>query len=398
LNYFVKEPSVDIVIINWNYGRFVGDAIQSVKDQSYQKYRCIVVDNGSDDDSAERIVEAIRGHAQFELLRLPSNLGQLGAGLWALERCAGEFITFLDADDILFPAHLESHVQVHLAAAAPVGFTCSACVDTNAIGVLLTGGNYNMHQHWQSHGEPVLRPIERTMRLPGVDERSYAALAGASRYLPARCGHWCWCPGSSNMLRRVLLDRIRPSGSSSSLFGGVDSFYLPIIHALTGSILIDQQLSAYRVHSANDHSALPGLRNVWHMHSKGEALSLASYSRMLCWIIDHVDDVVLMTKHRYWQVFNTAVSTDWRVREALLQPEFRATLARRYLRLVELFGESQVFRELRKLLLFSEYLNIIRAADQRGFPLAAFSRSLTRESARKASVLAKWFRSFLGST
>ena len=260
LNYFVKEPTVDVVIINWNYARFVGDAIQSVKDQSYQKYRCIVVDNGSDDESADRIVDAVGGHPQFVFVRLPSNLGQLGAGLWALRHCTGEFVTFLDADDVLFPTFFESHLQAHLAAVSPVGFTCSNCVDTNATGVLLTGGNYNMHQHWLNHGEPALRPIERTMRLPGVDGRSYAALAAASRYLPTHCGQWCWCPGSSNVLRRVLLERIRPNNSSSSLFGGLDSFFLPILHALTGSILIDQQLSAYRVHGTNDHSALPGLR------------------------------------------------------------------------------------------------------------------------------------------
>ena len=77
------------------------------------------------------------------------------------------------------------------------------------------------------------------------------------------------------------------------------------------------------------------------MHIKGEALSLASYSRMLSWIIEHVDEVVLMTGHRYWQVLNTAISTDWRVREGFLAPEFQAVLARQYPRLVELFGEFE---------------------------------------------------------
>ena len=197
LNYFVKEPDVDIIIINWNYGRFVGDAIQSVKDQSYQKYRCIVVDNGSDDDSLDRITEAIGGHPQFGLFRLPSNLGHLGAALWSLEHCSAEFVTFLDADDVLFPAYLESHLQAHLAAVSPVGFTCSNCVDMSANGALLSGGNSRTFHYLRGRGEPALLPIERAIRLTGIDDQTYEVLVEATRYLPAQTPSWFWWPGSS---------------------------------------------------------------------------------------------------------------------------------------------------------------------------------------------------------
>jgi glycosyltransferase involved in cell wall biosynthesis len=388
--YFVKEPAVDIIIINWNYGRFVGDAIQSVKDQSYQKYRCIVIDNGSNDDSVDRIVEAIGGHPQFELFRLSGNLGHLGAALWALEHCAGEFVTFLDADDVLFPAYLKCHIQAHLAAVSPVGFTNSNCVDISANGELLTGGTWHFSQNWKRHGEPALRPIERTMRLTGIDSASYSALAAAARYLPAHTPTWLWSPGSSNMLRRVLLDRIRPSDASPAVFGGVDGFYLPILHALTGSIMIDQQLSAYRVHGANDHTAMPALYGIASDNGKVREQSFTAYARMLCWLIDHVDEVVLMTgPGRYWQVFMIVTTTGRsdEARRAFSRPEFQACLARRYQRFVQLFGEYQVFHELRKRLLFPEFLNVVRAAYGGAVPIAEVSRGLLREIARKSSLL-----------
>jgi hypothetical protein len=94
-----------------------------------------------------------------------------------------------------------------------------------------------------------------------------------------------------------------------------------------------------------------------------------------------------MTGHRYWQVLNTAISTDWRVREGFLAPEFQATLARQYPRLVELFGESKVFHELRQRLLFREYLKVALAAHQNGAKFAAVGRALLREIARKISLL-----------
>jgi glycosyltransferase involved in cell wall biosynthesis len=389
VKYFVKEPAIDVVIVNWNYARFVADAIKSVKDQSYRNFRCIVVDNGSDDDSVDRIAETIDNHPQFSFLRSPTNLGHLGGALWSLEHANGEFVTFLDADDVLFPTYLASHLQAHLAAGSSTGFTSSNCVDMNAEGALLTSGNCNMYNFWHQ-GVPALRPIERTVRLAAVDDNSYSALAQAARYLAAHTPHWCWCPGSSNMFRRALLDRIRPTDPSPAMFGGVDGFFLPILHALTGTLLIDQPLSAYRLHGSNDFSTLPSLTGILSAHPKVKAQSFGSYLRMLTWLVDHLDEVVLMTgANRYWQVLRTAAATHPLAREAFSQPEFKAALARRYPRLVELFGELHVFRELRGRVLFLEYLDIVLAAPRRAFPAAPLCRALCREVVRKSWLLYK---------
>ena len=394
--YFVQEPAVDVVIVNWNYARFVASAIQSVKDQSYKNFRCIVIDNGSEDDSVDRIAEAIGNHPQFILHRLPNNLGHLGAALWSLEHLTAEFVTFLDADDVLFPNYLASHLQAHLAAEYSVGFTSSNCVDMNADGALLTSGNSNMYHFWQ-RGTTALRPIttalrpmKRTVRLMGVDDGAYSTLAEAARYLPAAFQDWCWCPGSSNMFRRALLARVCPIDPSPVLFGGVDGFFLPILHALTGTILIDQPLSAYRLHGSNDYSTLPSLYGVLSAHPKVEAQSFNSYRRMLTWVVDQLDAVVLMTgPNRYWQVLASAASTDPHAREVFAHPEFQVALARRYSRLVELFGEFRVFQELRRRLSFLEYLKIVLAARRRTLPIAEISRAFSLEIVRKSRRLFK---------
>jgi hypothetical protein len=165
---------------------------------------------------------------------------------------------------------------------------------------------------------------------------------------------------------------------------------LPILHALTGTILIDQPLSAYRLHGNNDYSTLPSLQNLLSAHPKVKEQSFRSYVRMLTWLVDHLDDIVLMTgAERYWQVLVTTSATHPYARDAFMLREFQAALARRYSRLVELFGELRVFQELRQRLLFLEYLKILLAARGRQFPIAELCHAFSREIVRKGSLLSK---------
>jgi glycosyltransferase involved in cell wall biosynthesis len=384
---FFKEPTVDVIIVNWNYARFVADAIKSVIDQTYQNFRCVVVDNGSNDGSADRITDAIGSHPRFQLFQLPTNLGHLGGALWALKHATGEFVCFVDADDVLFPNYLANHLQTHLAAFSSVGFTSSNCIDVNAEGILLTGANHNMHRFWHS-GTAVLRPIERAVRLRSINDRAYLALSESTRWLPAHMAHSGWCPTSSNMFRRALLDRIRPSESPMGFFFGVDAFFIPIVQALTGTILIDQPLSARRVHGSNYYSLLPSLDGIRSAHPKARAIATVSTLGMLTCLIDRVDDLVVITgPERYWSVFATAAAMGQNAPEAFSCPEFKTTVMRRYRRLVELFGEIRVFDELRKRILFFAYLKIVISATGNAFPIAEISQTVFMEFLRKIRLL-----------
>jgi hypothetical protein len=311
--------------------------------------------------------------------------------LWSLKHSNGEFITFLDADDVLFPHYLAYHLQAHLAAASSVSFTSSNCVDMNADGVLLTSGNWNMYHHWR-RGTPALRPMERTVRLPGVDDRAYSALSEAVRYLPAHNANWCWCPGSSNMFRRALLDRVSPADPSSpALFGGVDGFYLPILHALTGTILIDQPLSAYRLHGANDYSILPSIHGLVTERPSVKSQSFKTYLRMLTWFIDHFEEIVqLAGQDNYWKILAVVSASNGPrsfARTAFANPTFQAALSRRYCALVKVFGEPRVFDELRKRVSFLSYLRVMRGSRGRTVRISELSRAIARETMRKSLLL-----------
>ena len=51
----IKDPVVSVYIVNHNYGRFLQQAIDSVLKQTLKDFEIIFIDNGSDDDSREKL-------------------------------------------------------------------------------------------------------------------------------------------------------------------------------------------------------------------------------------------------------------------------------------------------------------------------------------------------------
>lgn len=92
-------PSVSIIINNYNYGRYLGAAIESALSQSHPGVEVVVVDDGSTDDS--RAVIARYGDRIHPVLR--ENGGQAAALNSGFEASRGEVIFFLDSDDLLHP-------------------------------------------------------------------------------------------------------------------------------------------------------------------------------------------------------------------------------------------------------------------------------------------------------
>src|SRR5687768_5034795 len=92
-------PLVSVVINNYNYGRYLGPAIDSALQQSYPCVEVIVVDDGSTDHS--RAVIAGYGHRIIPIYK--ANGGQASALNAGYEESQGEIVIFLDADDLLGP-------------------------------------------------------------------------------------------------------------------------------------------------------------------------------------------------------------------------------------------------------------------------------------------------------
>lgn len=105
-----SHPLVSVIIDNYNYGRFLKDAIESVLNQTYPNVELIVVDDGSTDHSQEVIAQ----YSDRVTPILKENGGQASAFNAGFDASHGEIICFLDADDIMLPSRVAAAVQILL--------------------------------------------------------------------------------------------------------------------------------------------------------------------------------------------------------------------------------------------------------------------------------------------
>jgi glycosyltransferase involved in cell wall biosynthesis len=110
--------SVSVVVNNYNYERFVCQAVDSALDQTYADVEVVVVDDGSTDDS----LELLRGYGDRITLLHQSNGGQAAALNAGFEAASGDLILFLDADDRLYPEAVSRVVEVYRPGDAKVQF------------------------------------------------------------------------------------------------------------------------------------------------------------------------------------------------------------------------------------------------------------------------------------
>jgi len=99
-------PRVSVMIPTYNCARFLGFAIDSVLTQTYADYEIVVIDDGSTDDTQECIAKYGSKVRYF----YQSNQGLSAARNLALDHATGEFIAYIDADDMWYPGKLETQV------------------------------------------------------------------------------------------------------------------------------------------------------------------------------------------------------------------------------------------------------------------------------------------------
>lgn len=105
-------PSVDIVIPNYNYGRYLLACAQSVLTQDFDRLRLLIVDNGSTDDSAAVAKQLAAADPRVELLLRPTNIGPHASFNDGIDWAKGDYFVLLFADDFLAPGALRRAVTV----------------------------------------------------------------------------------------------------------------------------------------------------------------------------------------------------------------------------------------------------------------------------------------------
>jgi glycosyltransferase involved in cell wall biosynthesis len=106
-----QQPLVSIIMPSHNAGRFIAESIESVLAQTYTNWELLVIDDASTDDT-EAIVNKLMvnepriAYHKMERLGFPSRVRNVG-----LRLAKGEFISFLDSDDMYYPETLATQLS-----------------------------------------------------------------------------------------------------------------------------------------------------------------------------------------------------------------------------------------------------------------------------------------------
>ncbi|BAW01134.1 glycosyl transferase [Thermus thermophilus] len=210
-----KTPLVSIVINNYNYGRFLKDAIESALGQIYPLTEVIVVDDGSTDDSRE----VIAGYGERVRALFKENGGQASAFNAGFALTKGDVVIFLDADDLLLPHAVERAIAVWKPELSKVQWRLQLVTED-------------------------LRPLPATW--PG--ERPMPS--GNFREVVLKWGYYPSPPTSGNAFSRWFLEKILPMPEAEWRIAA-DSYLLTLAAVYGEVVSIDEVLGYYRLHGGN---------------------------------------------------------------------------------------------------------------------------------------------------
>lgn len=274
------RPLASILINNYNYGAFLGEAIDSALNQSYPNTEVIVVDDGSTDNSRE----IIAGYGERIIPVLKANGGQASAFNAGFAASSGEIICFLDSDDMCLPEK--------------VAETVKAFGDREDWGWCF----HNMLV-FDADTETSASPTPNDSSLQEYDLRAdlqKGKLKGKLKFTP---------PTSGLCFRRSLLKQILPMPEAKGVFLSDGYLEWPAF-ALSKGILLDKPLGVYRIHNANAYA-----RNKEEQKRKAKILTTTGYWLRIKFpsISQYADNLV-----------GAGLGLDWRL--GALDPETRKLL------------------------------------------------------------------------
>lgn len=214
----MKKGKVSIIISNYNYGRFLRDAIESALSQTWIDKEIIVIDDGSTDDSFS-IIKSFEDKIYPIFIK---NGGQRRANNIGFSISSGDVIVFLDADDILLPDFVNTVMS-----------------------------------EW-NEGVSKIQVIARRINENGVVFGSFLPKVRSNishkniKYFNTKYLEYPSPPGSANAYSRVFLNKIFPLGEDCDY--STDSTCIAMAPYFGDVVNIKKHLVLYRMHGMNDSS------------------------------------------------------------------------------------------------------------------------------------------------
>jgi hypothetical protein len=212
-----REPLVSILINNYNYGRFLAEAIDSAIMQDYPRTEVVVVDDGSSDES----VDVIRRYGDRVIPVLKPNGGQASAFNAGFAACRGKIICLEDADDYFVPQKVTRVVEA---------FTRNPAA----------GWCYHSVRWVDVNGKPIKREMPQRYRTGMLDLRRDILSGRVSFVAP---------PTSGLAFRASLLRQILPMPESIDITS--DNYIKFASFGLAPGMYLEDEIACQRIHDNN---------------------------------------------------------------------------------------------------------------------------------------------------
>lgn len=107
------QPLVSIIIPSFNREKLINDTLKSVMAQEYTNWECIIVDDGSSDNTVDIVMGFVEKDSRFSLYRRPKNSpkGANSCRNYGFEKSKGDYINWLDSDDLFSSDKISSQIS-----------------------------------------------------------------------------------------------------------------------------------------------------------------------------------------------------------------------------------------------------------------------------------------------
>jgi glycosyltransferase involved in cell wall biosynthesis len=224
-----ERPLVSALIASYNYGRYIGQCIESVLKQSYQNVEVVVCDDGSSDNSCEIIERYVRQDSRVSLIQ-QANRRNPASYTNAFQHSHGDILCILDSDDYW---HLDK-----------VEWTLRTFRDRPDTG-------YVIH--------PLMMVDANGCELQPVSLIDNFEEGWIADNLIRRGGRWRYTPASGNCFRRELAAYIYPLPDSLNSGDQMIAMLLPL---LTKVAVVREYLGYYRLHGTNGTNNIRNFKSV----------------------------------------------------------------------------------------------------------------------------------------
>lgn len=301
-------PVVSVLISNYNYGRFLEQAVRSTLEQTYSNLEVIVCDDGSTDESLQ-IADALASEDDRVNVLRKENGGQASAFNAGFTLCRGEIVCFLDADDTFNSGKVERCIDAFTTTNAGLLVHQMMIVDESGSNLQRIPTFTRFEQGW-------------------IGER-----------LIARGGRWRWGPTSSVAIRREVGCRIFPM-PEQGFRTDADTFLLMLAPMFTPVCGLEEILAFYRLHGSNAFGQSRLDRRAVERTTQALTTSIEAVN-------DRLDDMG-WADVRLDAKDNLKLQEQWFLATAMGGKESRRTLLREYRQLVRSLRSDDLYDTVQK--------------------------------------------------